>query len=208
MVTKTLNIPLLIHKLFLEYCHIAFYGASVTQQTRGYVPKLCELLLKERPTFNYGISQLGFGSLHLKEGTLLLDDVVLSLHKTNPIHICILEWFTSEPNINIADLHYIIQKLLQENILPIILLLYNDDNRVEREKTKLIYYNIAKQYVLPLIDIDSQICEENFFLSQHFRDTTHLLPLGAEKVASWIFECMFELPLRHFHSTFAEPKEN
>lgn len=191
--TKTLNLQPLVHKLFLEHYHIAFYGASVTQQTCGYVPKITELLaLKELP-FSYKISQLGFGSLHLKEAVLLLENVVLSLHRNNPIHICVLEWFTSEPNICVDDLHYLIQKLLKENILPVILLLYNDNNRVEREKTKKIYYDIAEQYLLPLIDIDTRICEEDFFLPQHFRDVTHLLPLGAEKIAKWIYKCMFEM---------------
>src|SRR5258708_7038780 len=114
---ETLNLSLLIHKLFLEHCHISFYGASVTQQSKGYVPQLSELLVQEKMAQDYKITQVGFGSLHLKDATLLLGSTIIEIHKVTPIHICVLEWFTSETNIHTGDLHYIIERLLRENIL-------------------------------------------------------------------------------------------
>lgn len=191
----SLNLSLLRHKLLLEQCHFAFFGASVTQQGEGYVSLLQTLLAKSQLAAAYPVSQLGFGSLHLASAVLLLEETVLTLHRKQPIQVCVLEWFTSGPDIVPSHLDQLIVSLLKEGILPVLVLLYNDQERDKREKTKLLYYQAATRYTIPLLDLDTHVSNTGFFSARYFRDYTHLHTEGAAKIAHWLAEALFDVPI-------------
>jgi hypothetical protein len=161
--------------------HIAFFGASVTQQQRGYVPSFATLT-------QVHVSQLGFGGLHLRDAVLLLDETVLKVHAEEKIDICFLEWFTSDPEIKSNDLQFLLTKLTEHTILPCLLLLYNNMDRDKRNQTKLIYERLAQANGIALIDIDSDIVVHQLFTPEFFRDDTHLHDNGGEMVAKMIYE--------------------
>jgi hypothetical protein len=187
---RTLFLKPLIDSINCPQCHIAFFGASVTQQVMGYVKGFKKCIEEDIKLKESTISQLGYGSLHLRESNLLLSETVLPLHEKNRIHICILEWFTSEASILPEHINYLLTQLLSQHILPVFLLLYNNDNRVERCKTKTIYYKVAEECKIPLIDIDSYIQENNLFTPELFRDNTHLTELGGKKVGELLYQTL------------------
>lgn len=190
--TFALNLPCLYHKLSVDKCHLAFFGASVTQQGIGYVSGLTALL-KSNPTFShYKFSQLGFGSLHLKDALQLMEEVLLPLHSRNPIHICFLQWFTEPCEVNINSLRTLVVSLLRKNILPAFLLFYNNNNRAERIPIKSLFYDLAREYALPLVDLDSYF-EENIdlFHPSIFKDYTHFTPHGSIVVSKLLFDTIF-----------------
>lgn len=166
----THNIGELQKKLLIKNCIISFYGASVTQQGMGYVHGFSKIM-KE-----YIINQYGIGSVSLKEATFLLDKIILN--KENKSDICFLEWFTAGWNIQMEDLNYLVIKLLSNNILPVFLLMYNNNDRDEREKTKLLYYKISDKMNIPLIDLDTYTVRGKYYSDNLFRDYTHLTEEG------------------------------
>lgn len=166
----THNISELQKKLLINNCIISFYGASVTQQGMGYVYGFNKIIK------GYTIKQCGIGSIGLREATFLLDKIILN--KENKSDICFLEWFTANWNIEVEDLNYLVMKLLSNNILPVFLLMYNNNDRDEREKTKLLYYNISDNMNIPLIDLDTYTVRGKYFTDDLFRDYTHLTEEG------------------------------
>lgn len=202
---RTLCLSTLFEKINTLPCHIAFYGASVTQQGTGYVrafktaleqDQKKELITSSNVEDPYSlyvektgitISQLGYGSLHLKDSTLLLEESVLPLHRSNKIDICFLEWFTSEANIVPEDLQYLIQKLTKEDILPVFLLLYNHNDRKQRAITKTIYYNMSENFRVPLIDLDSYTSDNELYIPDLFRDNTHHTVEGGKKMGELLY---------------------
>lgn len=187
---KGFNLKALKHKLCIDNLHLAFYGASVTQQGRGVVPCLTDVLKSNDKFASVTVSQIGFGSLHLKDATLLFDEVISPLHKKNPIHICFLQWLT-EVDADKKDIEYLVSRLLRLNIFPVFLLFYNDNNRHQREIDKSLFYRIATEYELPLIDLDSYFDNSPLFNKKIFRDYTHFTDFGATLVAGLLFTTLF-----------------
>ena len=65
--------------------NITFFGASITQQSQGYVHYFANL----NPQFN--IKVFGYGSMHLKDAGICFIDNVLT---TDPEY-CFIDWFST-----------------------------------------------------------------------------------------------------------------
>ena len=114
---------------------LAFFGASVTQQSSGYVSKIDEL-----SNNTYQILRRGYGSMHLYDaGVCFIDDII----DEKPDY-CFLDWFNT--GFILTDmkrlstyLDSIIRKIYLNNCIPIFLLL----DRMDMCENRLKFYNIV-----------------------------------------------------------------
>jgi hypothetical protein len=166
----TQHLAVLKQKLYIQNLRITFYGASVTQQSSGYVPQF------RRKSVDQSVEQIGVGSVHLKEATFLLQTLIIN--RTPHPHVCVLEWFTSSWNIESDDLNYLVITLLNHGVLPVFLLMYNNVDREERTTAKQVYRFVSERFCIPLIDVDGFVQDKNLFSVDLFRDKTHLTDAG------------------------------
>jgi len=183
---------------------IAFFGASVTQQTKesGYVPQFNNLLLNNN--YNFNIIQKGFGSMHLYDaGICKINDVV----GENP-HVCFIDWFSTGLIVtNQAYLHMlldcIVRKLMLMNCHVCFLLL----DRLDMCENRMLMYthiiDYAKIYNIHYIELYN-----NQNVTELLRDTVHTNTQGALLYSSKIYDYFITNILPNDTNYYKIPNEN
>jgi len=158
---------------------LAFFGASVTQQSSGYVSKIDEL-----SNHTYKIVQRGYGSMHLNDaGVCFIDDII----DLTPDY-CFIDWFSTgfiltDIKILSTYLDGIIRKLLLNNCIPIFLLL----DRMDMCENRLKFYNIVIQYANEY-NIHYVNLYNNANVKDLLRDTVHTSELGSNYYGIKIYD--------------------
>ena len=157
---------------------IAIFGASVTQQKKGYAVKL-KSKLEEK------VKIYGYGGMHLSDaGICFLDNII----KERPRY-CFLDWFTTgylKSNDKTKEyLDTIIYKFSQVNCKLIFLFLPHRQHK-EREK----FYSFCKDHLkkrnVYFLDLYKEIKKRNISLDTILRDNVHTNDYGSELYASII----------------------
>tara|TARA_B110000879_G_C11131013_1_gene496017 strand:- start:396 stop:1265 length:870 start_codon:yes stop_codon:yes gene_type:complete len=154
---------------------ISCFGASVTQQQKGYSFYLQKLLKKN-------INVHGFGSEHLVYGGMVHINKVLKYKPS----LCFIDWFTtgwiSTDEITITALDTIKYKFSISNCKIIFLFFPRKDHH-----QRVDFYNFVKEYLnsnhISFIDINDHLTYSNKIIS----DDVHTTEYGAEKYANIIF---------------------
>ena len=179
-------------RLRSERCKIAYLGASVTVQRKGYRPKLHAALQtacgQEHAIVTAGIS--GSGSI---SGAFMMDQLVLA-HRP---HLCFVDFAsrdaagaTAPPWVGPA-VEGITTKLRAHGCQPCFLYMYRrDEGRGVYDRVQAAYEEVADHYGVPSIDVASHIREGvaggSIALDTILRDVTHTTPEGAELIADAI----------------------
>ena len=158
---------------------IAFFGASVTQQSPGYVSKIDEL-----SNHTHRIIQRGYGSMHLNDaGVCFIDEII----DEKPDY-CFLDWFGT--GFIVTDikslskyLDGIIRKLLLNNCIPFFLLLDRSDMCEKRLKL----YDLVTQYAVEY-NIHCVKLYNNTNVKDLLRDTVHTNENGATYYGEKIYD--------------------
>lgn len=181
--------------------NIAFFGASVTQQSQGYVTNFATL----NPQFK--INVFGFGSMHLKDAGICHIDLVLN---SEPEY-CFIDWFSTayideaKDNIDEITLYIdtIIHKFYSKGVKIIFLTLPETANDKTEIHIKINSYLDLKS--IPKIDI-SKSFESN--IEEIIGDGIHTTPYGATQYANIISDIFFkeiydkyEIPLNYSEKT-------
>lgn len=158
---------------------LAFFGASVTQQSSGYISKIDEL-----SNHTYQILQRGYGSMHLYDaGVCFIDDII----DEKPDY-CFLDWFST--GFILTDikglstyLDCIIRKIYLNNCIPIFLLL----DRMDMCENRLKFYNIVIEYANEY-NIHCVKLYNNKNVKDLLRDTVHTNELGSNYYGGKIYD--------------------
>lgn len=162
-----------VTKSILKIC---FFGASVTQQSKGYAA-----LLKEELSEN--VKVFGFGGMHLKDAGVCYIDKVLEWHPS----ICFVDWFStgykecSKKTEELIDT--IIYKFTKASCKLIFLFFpYKEQEREE-------FYQFCKEFLqkrkIAFIDVDEQVREDRETI---LRDLIHTNDYGSRVYADIIKE--------------------
>lgn len=175
---------------------ILFFGASVTEQRAGYVLGFQEELTRSNKSEHYIVVQKGIGAVHLREACLLIPKV---LETTQVQHgVCMLEWLTTSPTFTREQveryLTYIIKQLRQRHLIPMFLLLYNNELLTERKEMMEIWMQYAHQYRIPTVNMFDfgQDVYKSTSTSVYFKDQTHLTGEGGTLFGSTLFQVLKE----------------
>ena len=129
---------------------IAFFGASVTQQSDGY----WRYFMNNNPQFD--VKAFGYGARHLNDAGVCYIDTVLAFHP----EYCFIDWFSTgyikyEEDTFETEMHQyidtLIHKFISNGVKPIFLTF--PDETVDK---KAIYKKIATYITnlgIPLLDI-------------------------------------------------------
>jgi hypothetical protein len=156
--------------------HIAFFGASVTQQKNGYTYEFKKLVNDD--SLNIGV--FGYGSMHLYDaGVCFIDNVINSKPR-----FCFIDWFsTGFINYNITQYLDAIVYKLNSIDCKIIFLLFD---RIDMNDKRIEMYNIAKQYAVNH-NIDMIEMYNLVNTKEYLRDMVHTNELGAKYYAEKIY---------------------
>jgi len=168
--------------------NIAFFGASVTQQSgdSGFVPTFNKLIINNN--LNYNIIQKGFGSMHLNDAGICKIDEIISY---NP-NICFIDWFsTGFISHNKNDLYIYLDTIVRKLMLincQICFLLFD---RIDMCENRLIMYNClieySKLYNLHYIELYNNSNKDKLL-----RDVIHTNEQGANFYANEIYKYFIE----------------
>ena len=186
--------------------NIAFFGASVTQQTKesGYVPQFNNILVNNNNNYNFNIIQKGFGSMHLYDaGICKINDVI----SENP-SVCFIDWFSTGFIVTNREYLYklldcIVRKLMLINCQVCFLLL---DILDVCENRMLMYNHIidyAKVYDIHYIELYN-----NQNVNELLRDTVHTNTQGALLYSSKIYDYFITHILNNSINYCNVPNEN
>lgn len=149
---------------------ISIFGASVTQQKKGFAYRLKEKLGQDVQVF-------GYGGMHLNNaGVCYLDKIV----DAKPSY-CLIDWFSTDYNLidqkTEEYIDTIISKLIRIKCKPIFLFLPFRNN-----DKKIIFHEFCRDILerrnVAYIDITSQINQESIDLI--LRDYIHTTDYGSE----------------------------
>lgn len=159
---------------------IAAYGASVTEQDRGYVYALSKRI-------GCNIKKFGYGGMHLNDaGICFIDNVI----KVKP-ELCIIDWFStgyidcSEKTLVFIDT--ILYKFSNINCACVFLFLpFLEDSETTDKKNH--FYTFVKSALdkrdCYYIDIASAIPKKDYI--SYLRDSIHTTEVGGERYAEII----------------------
>jgi hypothetical protein len=152
---------------------IAFFGASITEQKKGYVYYFSKF------NSNYKILQFGYGGMYLRDaGICFIDNVIF--HRPN---FCFIDFFgacLSHDQIQ-KYLDVIVYKLFSINCHPIFLFFYRQNMTMKHFSMFNYVKNYASKYNINCIDL-SKLANADMYL----RDTTHTNDLGSNYYAEII----------------------
>ncbi|AXR07849.1 SGNH/GDSL hydrolase family protein [Salinimonas sediminis] len=171
-----------------------FFGASVCEQTTkhdtgevtGFVNVLQDLC--DRYRLDVSINRVTAGSCSIGDaGIALVDDVV----KCKP-DVCFVEWCTPAPSDSRAvDCEAIYSKLIENDILPVTLVLPRRDRDQRLTQVYSDCKTIADHFKLPFIDLSQKY---SLRLLEHLlRDVVHTNSLGANVYAHELFSSILNL---------------
>ncbi len=157
---------------------ISFFGASVTQQRRGYVNVFRNLSKKQ-----YFITQNGYGSMHLNDAGICFIDEVL---KEKP-NYCFIEWFSTgyvESNVNFVKLIETIILKFSESKCKLVFLFFPVKS-FDKKRAKMISVckKILFKYDIAFIDLTNLSNASEGIL----RDDVHTTEEGSKKYGELIF---------------------
>lgn len=177
---------------------LAFFGASVTKQNNSYA----DMVAKFWPS-SCEYKKFGYGSMHISDaGICFIDDVIN--YKPD---ICFIDWFsTSKTDYGDSIVIYldtIINKLVTNNIIPI-LLLFPISVMLD---TRLYLYSVIKTYAqnynILCIDIFNKCLEHKIDTHKLIKDYVHTTDIGAEYYSTTILEYLqnqsLHLPNKPIH---------
>lgn len=178
---------------------ISCFGASVTQQAKGYVFYLEQL-------FKSKINAHGFGSEHLCYSGVIHINKVLNFKP----EICFIDWFSTgnlKINENNTMMLDTIKYKFATNNCKIIFLFFPLKETGER----IDYYNFLKKYLndnnLSYIDLNTYISYDE----KMTRDGVHTTEYGAEIYANTIFnefnKMTIKLPINIHENKYCNVKE-
>lgn len=160
--------------------HIAFFGASITQQSDGYAAHFA----RRFPEYEY--SMHGFGSMHLNDaGVCRIDDVLA----TNP-DWCVVDWFSTfyikEKEADFEDIRQYIDAVVHRFYSAGVRLLFVMFPETVNDKRE-VFARISA-YIdglgIPLADLSSAFDD----LSVILRDGIHTTALGSAEYGRLVAE--------------------
>ena len=149
------------------YKRIAAFGASVTEQEKGYADQLAKKL-------GVKIKKFGYGGMHLPDAGVCFIDKVLP-YKPN---LCLIDWFStdyrecSEKTLQCIDT--ILYKFSQIHCAVVFLIFperRTDGHQGEKESFYDFCRNALKERNATFIDISDELKETD--LSEILRDSIH-----------------------------------
>jgi lysophospholipase L1-like esterase len=187
-------------KLRSEPCKIAYLGASITAQRKGYRPRLHEALQaatgQEHAIVTAGIS--GSGSI---SGAFMMDKLVLA-HRPD---LCFVDFAsrdaaapTMPPWVGPAA-EGIALKLRSHGCQPCFLYMYRrDEGRGVYGPVQSAWEEVAAHYGVPSIDVATHVRDAvasgSITLDAILRDVTHTTPEGADFIADAIARPLLAIP--------------
>lgn len=178
---------------------VACFGASVTQQGEGYVPRLREhLAAAAAPAGSHcpSVLQFGYGSMHLRSAGVCFIDEVIAARPS----VCVLEWFTPDGEFSRAELDRclggVLRKLLRAGIAPLALWLRRrDEGTPHRLAVRARVMAALRDYGVALVDTQ----ELPLDLATALRDVVHTQPPAAaayaEALAAYLIACNYRPPM-------------
>jgi len=149
---------------------VSFFGASVTMQNCGYTSFIDVSSSK--------IYTKGYEGCTVQHAMWLVDHII----RIKPT-VCVLEWLSSAYNQGRREFHahldIVVQKLLQNNIVPIFLYLYKKDI-CEFKEQKQFYEELASYYSINSIHIDDMIVDSAINPVLIVKDNVHTTFTGSK----------------------------
>ena len=179
--------------LYSSSTKIGCFGASLTQQPRGYVYYLKQEL------FNHSISSYPYGGMHLNDaGSFYIDTVV-----ANNLDYLVIDWlstgYTSCDKNHVELIENIILKCHKNKIIPIFIIPYRTDNDKRKD-----FYNyttdILDKYNVTYLDLNNTVNEK------HLNDIVHVNEDGGKIYASYISKCISNIDKTNYN--FILPEKN
>ena len=178
---------------------IAFFGASVTQQKKGYAKYITDILNFENKIF-------GYGSMHINDaGICYIDDVI----QYNPQY-CFIDWFSTgyiEYNKDNFDeiliyVNNIIHKFLSKGIIVIFLFFpdFSINSITNEMVNKKDIYAKLSNYLdsinIPKIDLSEKFTE--YQVKAILRDGIHTTEYGSEMYAINIIDTFLGIIYKNY----------
>lgn len=174
---------------------IHIHGASVTAQNSsdGYFNTLTELVKGDKE-FTIQLSRTAYGASHFDlAGYFFLEDVF----DWRP-NFCLLEWCTtSAQSFDEIKIQHVISRLLQKNIIPVLLILPRADDITAQRKIVAQIRAASTLCKLPIIDL-SDLINNDIDASKFLRDVVHTNSNGAKLYAHAIYKKIIDY-LLHYH---------
>ncbi len=181
-----------IHRLSREDMTIAYLGASVTAQTKGYRPQLHELLSSTTGRAHRAVLA-GTGAMGSISGVFLMDELVLP-HRPD---LCFVEYTTSDstgttPLSDLgAVLEGIVRKLRRIGCEACFLhLLRSDQELVDGHPAVETYERVADHYAVPSVHVAAWLRESGHPPDELLRDPVHTTGFGSRLVAEAVLRAL------------------
>lgn len=153
---------------------VCCFGASITQQSHGYVKELRNMI------HTHKVEQHGYGGMHLDDAGIFFIDKAL---KNNP-QILIVDWLsTGYNNLDIQTtlcIENIIYKCHEVNCIPIFIIPYRKDN-IDRQDFYTFVVNTIEKYECGYISF------EDILTNDDLKDVVHPNNIGSKKYADELY---------------------